>query len=643
MSVKFVSNSQFVDLKHPNHPTSPVRIDWIGNPQNQVDSDGLPAFKVPILISVLKRNNQTNNKWDVDKNIEQKVIWCSADSLPILSIDSVWVNGQQRPYSNRSTAKVLKFLKAKDFISIASQINLGMYGKSSYPIPYHSFFISKKHNWSLVKSSTLLACQVIDSEGEISEAYIPSIELARFYACPTSLLARSLFAGEWQKLEWQAGSSEIVNENGEYITIIGQNTILGLCHKSAAYQARFKHSNQMCKWVNSAGTYLQNNTINPAASRASNDTDNNYNFKFGFPFVVDDLQPYIECDVVELNYSQNPDVKTYLVTRIRKCNVPFAPHDRIEANPILNSEKAKNEQPEQYKPMFITRRNPDGEGPISHGTIGDSVDFNLVTHTSPSTPNKGMNEIAIDNDIRSDWLTEHPVKQSSKTTQKYFHQKTTITKPGNRGEIESLNPGRGYQTGEIETQLQLPDDTQTEASTIDTFLDAVSYLQSLDVNSEPTTKTLTKCSTDLAEIIVQKRYRQQNIISLLAQGFTSSRWQYMFRFSPTNEVQKKSQRHVAFAIFEFSNGENYLIGEIERRNTEKFCMFVCNLNQTDIQIPEFLNDLLLEIIRRQQWPEWNSQTKEWIIGSESYQGKRLLHTWKIDDAVHCAKNILRLL
>lgn len=642
MRRKFVANARLADFHHPRLPDAPIRIDWIGNPDRQFDSDGRPAFRIPVLITALRHTNSaTNWGWYADEGTSQAVIWCSVDSLPLLFLNAVWERGKRWLYPYRSGQQTLIFLKADQHVRAGERIRLPDNREAHLPVPSRSYRMATSENWAFAEQTTLLVAEAVREDGRVVSVLVPSIELARFYACPTSLLARSLFSGEWPLLERQEGSSELDLPDGERVIIIGQHLVKGLDFTSAAYQARYKYSTQMRYWVNNAGKYLQVPSFVRTKSPVALATKTPYLFEFAFPFRVPDVQPTVVCDCVELGYPGEADAGVLLVTRLRQCDAPFAPY-RVEANPHLNSNTGTVEDAETLIDIGMPQGKPGEGGTKTQAPQDDPNGLGSDVLVQPGAPNRSEDEAWTSDDDRSTWLQQNPVRQSAKDVQRYRYEKTPPTRAMSPADKSSLSPGRGQHSNEVETQILAADAPLPVASTLDTFLDAISYLQGLVDKADAFSAQVVECSTDLGGIVPQRQYRAQGIISFPHLGFEYSRWHYLTAGDKIAQKGHGPHRHVALARLKFVTGEHFMVGEIERRPSDKFCMFACSLDGLDDQIPTFVRALLFEIDLRKQWPEWNIEASEWTIDHARVKGRRLFHTWEGDDKEACAKRILRL-
>ena len=635
-----MSNVQLADFCHPTHPGAPLRIDWIGDPRRQVDSDGRPAFEVPVLVSALHRwCDRPNGSWFTDKSLPQSIIWCSADALPVLALNSVWEGGRRRRHPHAAKVQTLQFIKADRHVRVGERLSVRASHRAFFPIPFNLYTVASRENWRVAKDTTLLVGEAIRADGTEVTVFIPSIELARFYACPSSLLARSLFSGEWATLEWQPGSYTALLDSGERVIVIGQKSIKGLDRQAAAYQARYRFFPQMRYWVNAAGNYLQASGLGSHNRAAPTSGDLTSCFRFGFPFCVPEIEPRVDCECIELTYQDQPGLLCVLITRLLRCNAPFAPL-RVQANPILNAGQGEEFSHRDKIAITIPRRVPQPGARKLRGVLAESTVPAKRAYAAPETPNKAEVEDFIDDDDqRSDWLVANPVQTAPNNASRQSYDRRYVIEGADRATRTSLNPGRGKRSDAVETKIQ-PGEQLPSTSKLDTFLSAINLLQGRTKDSGIEIAQISDCTTNLDAVVDQRFYRGQFIISLVLQPIEQSRWLYIIDLK--GEPGGITHRHVALAVVRFFDGRSYLVGEIERRRTEKFCIFACELARTDDSLQSLVPALLAEIGRRQQWPLWDAANSTWAIGKSQIEGRRLIHTWS-DDVKVCAKRILELL
>ncbi len=628
MPTAYLSDFFAEGLFHPDAPGAPVRIDWIGEVRPQTSSDGRPAFELPLLLTAWKYLSPGKS----ERIENQAIVWQSVDFLPSLTIGSVWKKGRRMGSSQLAERVRLRVLVADRGMTLEQRLTLDDGTPTDEePIPRNSYRLYDSASKGYVANTSLRVCDVQTERGERLEAFIPAIELARFYACPNSLLARALFAGMWPELEWEPGSDSLI-ENGQRVEVIGQQNIAGLDYKSAFFQARYKRSPQMNTWVNRAGKFLQLRGFGQ-----------NNSFEFGFPFRVPDVLPIIECEAVRLRYKNKRLADRYLVTRILRCDAPF-PFDVVKSHPLMHPGKVAGTDPAHLKPMSVRRfAVGSDDGSVSHTrNYGGNEDQPLGT--SPGIPSgAGEYTTLIDTDERFGWLDNRKVELVEKNTQKFFYAKENRDLPGSCGDGVSTNTPRGQKGPDVHGGVNTQNEGRSfQVPSLDVFLRTLDQIgqQKPAIN----TPQVTLCSTDFSDVLTQQAHAGHHLINLRLNARRDSRWQYVVPPRGRGLVQdaEARPRHLVVAQLVFDNGAHVLLAELEHRKPKEFCVFACDVKSAEIDVRDLVALLVREVVEREHWPEWNSQPQAWKIGALQVKGQRILHCWDANDTTRYAERVLRL-
>ena len=590
------------------------RIDWIGEVRKQVNSDGRPAFEVKVVLSEIHRGFDRHifSTEAVIPGRPQIELWVSTDILPAINIGSVWCDGVRVDDLPKALRVVPFQLWTHDrFVALGDKIANPHNTLSNWPIPESAFKIARTVRWHSVKHHMLLACGLRDDSSDEYAVLIPAIELARYYACATSLLTRALFAGLWPSLEWLPGSQPTIVDGVAYI---GQNQVEGLCRRSGWLQGRYKFSPQMRYWVDQVGQLLSS-----AGTPYANATDGARGLKFGFPFDVLASDFTLECETVPI-YFRDTDRKRYLVTRIVGCNAPF-PFGDLVVHPLLHPGQVEGIDRESLKGVHISAKgkresakeksetapNPsDRLGPANLPPKSSNLSARAATPNANS-PAHILNEM----DERFGFLTGRKETLAEKDDQKHKYVTATIALGDAAPDQLSANPSKGAKSNDVEGQVTtLADDIFIDPSSrLQLFIDALALLR-----GDPAAKLVSDVSSKFAlSTAVGTFHRGHYLLNLRAIANRPSAWHFSTP-RKVGETTMRRSRQLLFVRVAFNNGLAYLFGEIQARppaegasTAQTFSVFAGDVSGLD---RDSLNEIVSEVAQyvadNQGWPTWKT-------------------------------------
>lgn len=450
-----------------------IRIDWFGEVHTQRDKQERAAFQIEVLVSVCESSREHRIRLD----IPQRIILVSVDALPALWTGSLWKNGRRlrRPgYLNTRSATINFAFMEEQWVALEG--SKATAGGIDYPIPKNQIPILRNTTggvatgyWPRIKNSQLL---MICWGTEFPNVLVSAIELARFYGCLSLVLARSLFAGGWPKLEYSPHSSnDVVDGRAK----IGVDNIRRMDRLSAIAIAiaRYKFSATMRRQINRAGQAL---------SYAVRRRDP---FRFGFPFDHPGETVKIECDVVDFqkwNMEKSRHEAHYLVTQIRTCFQPL-PFEELEVEFKVSADKGPVDNPDSLIPITMGSRltkPPSGTETPNDAPKTAPSDPTTVS-IDPTIPN-AIAEITpfVDQQDRFAAFSYSKATFVSKKTEQNFRSVRKIRTSGGVADGVSTNRGKGSMGNKTEAEISTSkaEPIPSEPITLKSFQDTLKALRS---------------------------------------------------------------------------------------------------------------------------------------------------------------------
>ncbi len=622
---------QAIEIPELNAGDDCVRIDWIGEVREQLNKRDRAAFLVELLVSILENSASGS----VRDHIPQRKIEISVDALPSLWIGSLWYRGRRLSrfgYPNMSATTVHFTVDPELWISLdGSRTEDGRFDR---PIPQSQIPLVRKLPsgepsglWSRIKNSQLLC---IRANSERPNVLIPAIELARFYCCHSSVLARELFAGGWPKLEHEPQSSpDVVDGRAR----IGVDNMRQVDKRSALVLARYKFSPEMRRQVDRTGQYLSYASGRPTAR-----------FRFGLPHERIGHRARLDCELVEFRKMEE-DRKWetyYLVTRIKRCHEPM-PFEDLEVVFKYDPTAGQVQDPSLLKPMSIPKgpRLPtDGSAPDANGPRATPTDP-VSTSISPGLPNAISDVVPfVDDQDRFAAFDSSRIRLvSTKTEQKFRYVPTDAPVASGEADGISTNPGVGKLGTLSEAQIRTSsaESVPSEPVTLKLLQDALILLR----NRSEFAAEIDNVSTQLPKSVPQLQYGAVYVIPIRKLAAKPGKWH---RTDPDDEIKVPIRsRFLLMAHVTFRNGTEFLIAEIERlRKGEAYSVFCARLPYA---MSEPLGALVLRIAtetaNRNRWPSWDREALVYRIGETALSGQPFAHSKERSGPLEYARCIVR--
>jgi hypothetical protein len=612
------------------HGDDCVRIDWIGDPKAQANKQDRKAFQVEILVSVCDSSRLHNIK----SGIPQRLVAISVDALPGLWIGSLWKNGRRLRtpgYLKTRPAKIEFVFGPEMWVSMSGTQNAS--GEMEYPIPkgeipiLRKSVVGAKSFWPSIKNSQLLSvCWGTDNPNVL----IPAIEIARFYACISSALARNLIAGGWPALEYKPHSSSGVVDGRAKI---GVDNIQHMDTLSGVAIARYKFSPGMRQQVDRAGQYLS-----LSSSRQSF-------FRFDFPFDRAGDKVKIVCDVVDFqkwNAQSESHETHYLVTQIKTCYQPL-PFTELEVEFKVSAEKRAVENRGSLPQIHMGSKASPGSG--SPTAPADSPKAPPQDPTSlaisPEMPN-AIGEVTpfIDRQDRFAALNYKNVRLVSTKQEQKFRAARKPKRENGIAEGTSTNPGKGSKgdttEGQIKTNPNEP--THREPVTLKAFQEALKALR----KDAEFAMFVNEVSTQLRKPDLQLQFENVYVVPIRKLSKRPSPWHGTSL--ERAQAAKSRSRYLLIARVLFRNGAEYLIAEIERvKSSDKYSIFCAKL---DTQVTQSADDIAIavatEVAKRRGWPSLDLDQSTYTIDKMKLTARRLIHRGDLHDGKNYARRIVSL-
>ncbi|MES2282531.1 MAG: hypothetical protein V4542_14050 [Pseudomonadota bacterium] len=421
---------------------------------------------------------------------------------------------------------------------------------------------------------------------------IPSIELARFFFCTSSVLARSLFADGWESLIWREKCD--LSKMPREITI-GLRTVKGLKNADAlhlAYKLLYQEAEQQ---INSIRQSLQStNSANPRRQP----------IPCAFPF---DEEVEIEAEVVRIPTGTILKER-FFVTRLLNCHRPI-PFDICYVHPMLHPGQGDNRDSPDLKPLPLgNTQDPQvvsegaGRGRVFEN-ISELEQKGLLSDDEGGPANTDESINITSQEIRFPGLGSVATPLSRKDTQEYK------SAPG--GKPFNVK-GKGVSTGNPAGSTPIvPANIETDlASRCD---ETVAWLR----DAAPLLR-------DAGYTVGDEISRRLDIV-FEDQGRSKS-WTKISYATGDGKSRFKSRLLVALPIA--IGEETAVVAEIERKSGEHFGLAIFFL-QSHVNTQLFFDELAADIARRNGWPIYDPEEKQYTVGVDGlkFEGDRGFHTF----------------
>lgn len=301
------------------------RIDWLGNVYRRRSHH--VQHMIEIFLSPVYSNSTDVivSPTSADSNAQVR-IELGVGYLPMLYIGAVFKAGKVVPLRPQDVMRVRLRISpvTSQLISLEKPLERHLSpGKQPEPLLPFEFKIGPRA-WPSAASSHILATADV-SNRDPYYVMIPSIELARFFFCTSSVLARSLFAHGWADLIWREKCD--LSQMPKQITV-GLQTVKGLREADARHLA-YKLLNPY--------TDHAINAITQSLQATSSTNPKRLPIPCAFPF-QEDVE--IEAEVIRIPTGTKLG-KRYFVTRLLSCNRPI-PFDICFVHPMLHRGQGAN-------------------------------------------------------------------------------------------------------------------------------------------------------------------------------------------------------------------------------------------------------------------------------------------------------------
>jgi len=386
------------------------RLDWLGDVRRHARY--LDQHEIDLFFSPLNRNTRKPIIHPESANVtEQEKITVGVGYLPMLHIGAVFKQGRLVPKPVDTSVRRTFSLTIGDqsipseSLCLSTPIDRFLpYANRRLAVGSEEFRIGGKA-WQQACRSQLVCIQ--DSPANCADPnylMIPSIEVARFFFCTSTVFSRYFFADCWSSLHWAEGD-DFSNSPNEIS--VGLNPIRGLRYRDARQLGlmRTDRHYQLCLYL----TYqsLQSTSKHLASLEAY------------FP-IKGNVRLEAECIEIDTGTSIG---KRYFVTRLLKCE--WEPGFHIcYAHPRIHPGQGENHDDTDLIPTWIgnagsnsTIDKSDGS-PLPVGTPPDQESSVLTDHEGH--PLDCMDFIGIDaSEDRFPSLRQIPTPLSYKPEQKY--------------------------------------------------------------------------------------------------------------------------------------------------------------------------------------------------------------------------------
>jgi hypothetical protein len=586
------------------------RIDWLGdvfpqgphNAQHMIDVFLSPLY--PNVEGILVAPNAA----DVARQIRVPL---GVGYLPLLYKGAIFHGGKRVPLRpNRVDLRRLKIAPAHSTL-LGLQDNIPRFfgnQQDQWPILRSEYTLGRLA-WSQRNPSKILAISDIN---QVDPYYvmIPCVEIARFFFCPSSVLARSAFSHGWDDLIWEpkCDTTKLPHE----ITV-GMQTVRGLNIPDARHLAYKLISDRTTEALNA----IQRSVQSTSQNRRSKEP-----LTCVFPF-DDDTE--IQAEVVAIPTGTSLKER-YFVTRLLKCRRPL-PFDICYAYPMMHPGQGENKDDKDLKPMSVggkpqTSTEQKGD-PKTQIVASNSKDLKKEGKLSDGqgAPAKGIQEVVIaSEEDRFDGLSQITATLAPKARQEYK----------NSGEKKKviLIKANGMSTGTPKGSRPII------SANIDT--DAV------EKSSDPTIKLLLAAAPFLQEL----RFTAMPlpVIGLAAYDTEPRTERAWVNISTVDSADGKPafRSRLMVAIHIELPGVHCIVADIERKmgkkSTQPFGLAAFYLSP-DADIENFLGDLATAVVQRKGWPVFDVRKKVFKLNQETRVVGLRGHHKKVNDGQKMAQKI----
>lgn len=560
------------------NPSDYWRIDWLGNIRRH--GPHLAQHQVDVFFSPLNRHFQgVLTAPGAADPFHQHLVPIGVGCLPMLHIGAVFKEGHLVPQPPR------KANRQRFFVSLDQQRPFSLSNPIDRFLPYANRlkaitpneFVIGGRAWKQAVDSQLTA--IPDKAGSDSFfLMIPNLEIARFFFCTSSVLARNLFSNAWEKLIWNGGCN---TENRPHEITVGLNPVAGVRYRDARTLGLKLASPAANECIRSIYQSLQ------SASRV-----NNTPLSCFFP-AQGDVQ--IEAEVIEIQTGTKLG-KRFFVTRLISCewNLPF---QICYANPLIHPGQGENWDEDDLISTHIPK-----PGNTSPPPTGDPGGPYLEKPEELMKKGEITDELGrpmqLDDDIEVDAaenrfpkLNEVPTPLLHKLTQKYKNDPDK--EKGKKFPVDAATTSTAEPGGA--SNPVAPTNIDTNPPKPPPMFDPA---------------TLVKLLADTASFLIEKGY---GVEKLPPQALANAKhvaspgrsWlKIKVGFDPETQVRRFRSRYLVGLLVNYK-GKQCILADIERRGAESYSLFGY-LVPPDHDASDCFQLIGAAVIRRSGWPTFRN-------------------------------------
>lgn len=580
------------------NPSEFWRIDWLGNIRRH--GPHLAQHEVDVFFSPLTRHFQgVLTAPGAVEPFRQHLVPIGVGCLPMLHIGAVFKEGHLVPQPPR------KANRQRFVVSVDQQRPFSLSDPIDRFLPYANRlkaitpdeFVIGGRAWKQAVDSQLTA--IPDKAGSDSfYLMIPNLEIARFFFCTNSVLARNLFSNAWGKLIWNGGCN---TENLPREITVGLNPVAGVRYRDARTLGLKLASPAADECIKSIYQSLQ-----------STSRGNNTPLSCIFP-AQGEVQ--IEAEVIEIQTGTKLG-KRFFVTRLISCewNLPF---EICYANPLIHPGQGENRDEDDLIPTNISKAKGEGPPPTEGPPAPYLENPEELNETGEITDEFGR-PMRLDDDIEVDAeenrfpkLNEVPTPLSHKPTQKYKNDPDK--ERGKKFAVDATTTSTAEPGGA--SNPVAPTNIDTNPPKRPPMFDPA---------------ILVKLLADTASVLIGRGYSvekfpPQALANAKHVSSSGRSWlKIKVGLSPETQVPRFRSRYLVGLLVSYE-GKQCILADIERRGAESYSLFGY-LVPSNQEASDCFQLIGAAVIRRSGWPTFhNAQNISEVSEAWKPRSARTIH------------------
>lgn len=583
------------ELIEPLGSAQKWRVDWLGNVRKPRPNQA--QHTITVFFSPLWPDYEglvtAPEAADSDRQV---AIELGVGYLPALHIGAVFYRGREVPQSPAQTDRIWLTISPEHFRFVPMNGNVDRHFPNTPPttvVSRREFIVGSKAFAQAATSQNLLVSD--DARTDDSFVAIPSIEVARYFFCSSSLFARHLFSSGWESLLLR----EHCNTEGMPDTVVvGMRNVPGLTW-SHAYDLAFALVDPLTE----------------ACLRGFPQTMQETASRFGQPpiqcrFPVQEPVK-IEAEVIRTRAKTERGVR-YFITRLIQVQRPI-PYKKCYVWPQLHSEQGSNKDDPDLLPMYLPQNK---KRPLSTNPSGliapavanlEELGTNAQVGDDLGAPMKssGLIEIPLAKN-RYPGFDEKP-ERAPKELQKYRSQKLDqVRRPIDGKQISTATPGGSQPVAQVNLNAKpalLEDEGLKMLIESAPFLDRLGYR-----------------ATQLPYVHLNQLTNQQT-------GWT------LIPITANAERRGHYRSKLLVVLLVTSPRGACLIGEIEpsppkpgrsQEGPRKHFVAGFRLHHPS-DVKNDLATIANEVVSRSGWPTYDATARKFLIRNRSILGERASH------------------